>query len=132
MFVELLAFCKLLVFRNSCYGRVAIVQDVCCAAYHSSTTVLLMCGKSSKARSENCKLAQLLEAVFFFSFCYCFGATRFLFCVQWCDDCKVKGNGLTVVVAAVNTLHSQVQIWLKKIFFNYNSPMQSITRKSNS
>jgi hypothetical protein len=68
------------------------------------TSVLLMRGKSSKARAENCKLAQLLETVFFFSFCYCFGATRFLFCVQLREGCKLKENDLTVVVAVVNTL----------------------------
>lgn len=34
-FVELLAFCEVLVFRNTCYVRVAIVQEVCCAPYHS-------------------------------------------------------------------------------------------------
>lgn len=89
-FVELLAFCKVLVFRNTCYVRVAIVQEVCCAANHSSTSVLLMRGKTSKARTENCKLAQLLEAVFFFPFCYCFGATRFLFCVQLCEGCEFR------------------------------------------
>lgn len=64
-FVELLAFCKVLVFRNTCCIRVEILQEVCCAAYHSSTSVLLMRGKSSKARAEKCKLAQLLEAMFF-------------------------------------------------------------------
>jgi hypothetical protein len=37
-----LAFCKVLVFRNTCYVRVAVVQAVCCAEYHSTTAVSLM------------------------------------------------------------------------------------------
>ena len=130
-FVELLAFCKVLVFRNTCYGRVAIVQEVCCAEYHSSRTLLLMFGKSSKS-AENCKLAQLLEAVFFsFPCCYC--ATKCLFCVQLHEGCKVKEPDFTVVVVAVNRVLTVGYKYLsRKYFLIITGPMESITRKSSN